>query len=350
MPASSLNTTADAKYDILKFLMSIMVVAIHAELFPLVLYPWLRMAVPLFFMITAYFLFTKLEKAHPDKQKQVLSGFVARNARLYGWWFLLLLPMTLYIRRTVYFSKGIGAGIAAFLKSLFFGSTFVASWYIPASVIAVLFIFFLTKHIRKESVTWILCLVVFCIVTLESSYAPAMDGTAFSKAIDTYSMIFESPVCSFPAAFLWIMAGRWFALNQVPPRISRLALPVFLLSCLGLYAEWCMVLKLFGSYNNDSYFMLLPVCFSFFCFFRSQNSMHLSFSPALRHASTVIYVSHGSLVYAISFCLKKLVHSVSPVLVFSLTLLCCLAINSFIEWSCRHWNGHPIVRHLKSLY
>ncbi len=37
--------TYDTRYDILKFFLSILVVAIHSGLYPSILYPWLRIAV-----------------------------------------------------------------------------------------------------------------------------------------------------------------------------------------------------------------------------------------------------------------------------------------------------------------
>ena len=35
-------------FDLVKLILSIMIVAIHTSLFPTILYPWLRLAVPLF--------------------------------------------------------------------------------------------------------------------------------------------------------------------------------------------------------------------------------------------------------------------------------------------------------------
>lgn len=52
----------DSRYDVLKLVLSLFVVAIHSDLFPPLLYPWLRVAVPLFFMMSSYFLFDKLCK------------------------------------------------------------------------------------------------------------------------------------------------------------------------------------------------------------------------------------------------------------------------------------------------
>ncbi len=47
-------------YDLLKIVLSIMIVLIHTKILPNILYPWLRIAVPLFFVMSSYFLFSKL--------------------------------------------------------------------------------------------------------------------------------------------------------------------------------------------------------------------------------------------------------------------------------------------------
>ena len=47
----------DAKYDWIKLILSLCILAIHAKVYPMVLFPWLRLAVPLFFIISYYFSF-----------------------------------------------------------------------------------------------------------------------------------------------------------------------------------------------------------------------------------------------------------------------------------------------------
>ena len=72
--------TSDAKFDILKLVMSFFVVAIHMALFPEILYPWLRIAVPLFFIMTGFFFFGKLQKIQDYKaQKRAVKDFALRN-------------------------------------------------------------------------------------------------------------------------------------------------------------------------------------------------------------------------------------------------------------------------------
>lgn len=44
-------------FDLAKFILAIFIIAIHSEFLPHILYPWLRIAVPLFFVISAYLFF-----------------------------------------------------------------------------------------------------------------------------------------------------------------------------------------------------------------------------------------------------------------------------------------------------
>ena len=55
--------------DLTKYILSFMIVAIHLELWPNILYPWLRLAVPLFFMISSYILFSKLNVTNEETKK-----------------------------------------------------------------------------------------------------------------------------------------------------------------------------------------------------------------------------------------------------------------------------------------
>lgn len=94
--------------DLLKFIMSIMVVAIHTRLFEDVTFPWLRIAVPVFFMISSYFFFAKIRNTETVAQKSALLNFTKRNLQLYLFYFVLLLPITLYHKlqlfKTIFFT------------------------------------------------------------------------------------------------------------------------------------------------------------------------------------------------------------------------------------------------------
>lgn len=63
MTVSTRNLTdRQTSLDILKCISALAIIAIHTSLFPLVLYPWLRLAIPLFFVTSSFLLFTKINK------------------------------------------------------------------------------------------------------------------------------------------------------------------------------------------------------------------------------------------------------------------------------------------------
>ena len=340
----------DAKYDILKFFLSLLVLAIHSTLYPMVLYPWLRIAVPLFFVISSYFVFKKMHGAPAAKQKEILKKFIIRNLQLYFLWFVILLPITLYMRWDAYFSNGVFENILTILKSVLFGSTFVASWFISATVIGVLIVFGVSKLVKKDWIVFLFSLLVFCIVTLASSYNALIADTFISAAIDTYIRIFGNLVCSFPAAIFWVFIGKLFAEQKLRMRSLWLLILLTVCSCVALFVEWRFVMSLDGSYNNDSYFMLAPLCILLFLGIQRIKPIHWERSVYFRHASTIIYVVHASALPIINKAIFMVFHIRSSLLSFFMTLLFCIAVYAVIELLIQKTQNFRINKVLKMLY
>ncbi len=340
----------DSKYDLIKFFLSLLVLAIHSTLYPMILYPWLRIAVPLFFTISSYFVFLKMKDASAEKQKAILKKFVTRNLKLYLCWFVILLPITIYVRKETYFSGSFFDGAVAILQDVLFGSTFVASWFITATVTGVLIIYALSRLIRKNWIIFLISLFTFCIVTIASSYQSVIEGTLLSDAINTYIDIFGGLVCSFPAAIFWVFIGKLFAEKNLQFKSSVLLLCLIICSCIALFSEWRFVISLDGSYNNDSYFMLAPLCVLLFFGIQKIKPTYWEHSLRFKRASTIIYVSHGSLVPIFS----KLIYIAFGIrihlLTFILTFLCCISIYVFIEIAIQKCRLPRINKVLKSLY
>jgi len=163
---------SNANYDIVKIVLSLMVVAIHSVGTPLI-YPWVRTAVPLFFILSSYFFFRSIDGKDYSDQKKSLVSFVKRNLRLYMFWFICLFPITLEKRQ--YFSDGYITGLKTILKFGLFNSTFVASWFIMALVLATIIIFLLS-YVLPERFIIILSLFANCYSVLHSSYLPFLGG------------------------------------------------------------------------------------------------------------------------------------------------------------------------------
>lgn len=351
MSTSSLSQQKwDAKYDILKFVLSLFVLSIHAGIYPMVLYPWLRIAVPLFFMMSSYFLFSKMRDASVQKQYVLLKKFAFRNLQLYLCWFIILLPLTLYIRRKIYFAGSFWENVFIFLRNALFGSTFIASWYIVATIIGVFIVYFLSRLLKKDAVVFFISLFTFSIVTLASSYMPVLANTFIANAIEKYIDIFGGLVCSFPAAVFWVFMGKMFAEDKIRIQSLGLLICLMIISCVGLFLEWKYVISLKGGFNNDSYFMLAPACVFLFMGIQKLNPIYWKHSASLKHASTVIYVAHGSIIHAVSKLISIVFHAEILLLSFILTLLCCTAIYVFIDIAIQKCPAQRITKVLKMLY
>ena len=346
--ASAVNH--DSKYDIVKFVLSLLVLAIHSTLYPMVLYPWLRIAVPLFFMMSSFFVFSKLYAVPADQHKKILTKFVVRNLQLYLCWFFILLPIRAILRWKTYLSAGILKTVLITLRNFLFGSTFTASWFIMATIIGVLIIYFLSKFLRNDFFVFVISFAAFCVVTLASSYEKVIADTFVSTAIDGYINIFGGLVCSFPAALFWVFIGKLFAEQKIKIKSISLLIILMICSCISLFIEWKFVMSLDGSYNNDSYFMLAPLCILIFLGIEKIKPLYWKSSVYFKRASTIIYVTHGTLL-SVVFKLTSIVFKTStPLMSFVFTFIGCITIYIFVEIAIKKCKKHRINKILKMLY
>lgn len=340
----------DSKYDIIKFFLSLMVLAIHSVLYPMILYPWLRIAVPIFFMISSKFIFSKLYNVSEATQATILNKFIIRNLRLYLCWFVILLPIIVYTRKDQYFSADFFTNALTILKSILFGSTFVASWFIMATITGVLIIYFLSKLLRKDFFVFLFSFFAFCIVTLASSYSCVISDTFISSAINSYTKIFDGLICSFPAALFWIFIGKLFTEHNMPLKSLSLWALLVLFSSIALFIEWKFVISLDGSHNNDSYFMLAPLCFLLFLGIENIQPIYWKNSFYFKRASTIIYVVHGSLLSIVSKAISMFFNVRIPALSFILTLIGCIVIYVLLEITLKRCRNAHVCKILKMLF
>lgn len=337
----------DAKYDILKLILSVMVIIIHANVYPRLLYPWLRIAVPLFFIMSSYFLFSKLQNISVCDQWKIVKKYAVKNIGLYCFWSAALLPFTLYIRRESYFSQTWWQGLINYFWDFLFGAGFISSWFIPASVVGVVIIWWVSTK-GKFTTICLISLASFCIVTLWSSYQSIFQKyPTIIKIMSSYSNILRSPVYSFPAAIFWIFIGKNFSERSCKKTLLSTNLFLLLISSAALYLEWRFVQCLDGSFNNDSYFMLAPVCISFFACFQKIRTISYQNTIYVRQASTVIYVTHVALINIVNFLYRRLLCIDSPLLTFITVVPCCLLIYLVINFVRQRYKGCNFVDLLK---
>lgn len=325
----------DARFDILKFILSFMVIAIHVPLFPEVLFPWLRMAVPLFFIITGYFLFRKLKGEKESKNRsKIVKKFAERNLKLYFFWFICLLPLILHIRKDLLFADTLGKTVLSFAKVILFGSTFTGSWYIMSSILGMLIIFFLLDRVPNRYL-FCFCTALYGFLALTSSYPQILEKSSVIFAFLTkYQAWIGVPTLTFPVAIVWLVCGKCFAEGFFSFRRKSYVI-LCLVSAALLYGEWRLVQTLNGTYSNDIYLFLLPFCIGLFGWINSGKPVYSSVAIHLKRCSTVIYAMHGAANRIGKTFFVKVLSIDSALLCFVTSSVVCVLAYIMIVWILR---------------
>ena len=323
---------ATGGFDVAKFVLSVLVVAIHTTLYPNILYPWLRLAVPLFFMISAYFLFGKIRKCTDEHARlATMKKFTRRNLALYLFWFIVLIPFTLKIRYNTWKSNNFFLTCFYVLRSFFFDSTFVASWFIMASVLGMWVVYFVSKKLGNKTL-FCITLCIHVLVCLRSSYFPLLSEHEWIvNASKLYEKFFSLPQFNLTVALFWIVSGKCFADGTFTFRFKTVYLWIGLVvSAALLYVEWLLVRKWTEKYNNDCYLFLAPVCIAVFALLTKTNLSASKWTVILRKTSTIVYALHASLAYLVITPFCRTLPNPPDCLSFLITLGICLAVSAAV--------------------
>lgn len=281
--------------DVAKFVLSIMIVLLHISpfgAFSVYVRPVLRIAVPLFFMISAFFYFGKQAKTSAVEDRVGnLRRYVKRNLQLYAFWFVVLLIPTLKYRS--WFDDGVLYGVFRMVHSFFFSSTFIVSWFIVACVWAVVILTVLNRFLNGK-VVLALCIPPYAACCILSNYCGA---PGFAEHVDALSYAFGGGAYNtFWVALLWMQIGKMIAERK--DRLARVpaGILVFVLAagaCL-LACEQAYVVS--GGYAaaDDCYFALPLVCVPAFLLILRVKAL-VRVPPFFRAASTVTYCLHDTL-------------------------------------------------------
>ena len=307
-------------FDLTKIVLCIMVIAIHTQLFPKILYPWLRLAVPIFFLISSYLLYSKVNQSAKELKKQIICRYIVRLMKLYVFWFVVLLPITLYVRKD-WFINGIVSGILLMIIKFFTGSTFIASWYISASIFGTLIVDFITNRIHNYKLLLVLFVVIYFGCCFTSSYIFLFKNIN----INSLFKIFQ-PHTSFFVGLIYIFLGKLMSDNKIKinKKINIIAIIFF---AILLYIEWFLLFKISGIYNNDCYFMLLPLAFLIFNYIKNI-TICIDNSKIFRQFSNFSYPLHASFARLLNPVLAAFIshNIISSFLSFIITVLVCVML------------------------
>lgn len=271
--------------DKFRILASILIVAIHT--YPLstinenldfvFTHIFCRIGVPIFLMITGYFI---LPKAIQDKKS--LMKYTKKIAKIY------LLCMILYLPVNIYAGKLKGINFIGILKSIFIDGTFYHLWYFPALILGIWITYFIIKHIKNKN-GLILVSILYVIGLFGDSYFGIAEKWTVTKTFyDAIFNIFDYTRNGLFYVPIFLYLG--YIMKNINWKISKRDNIIFILVSLVLMILEGMILHHFNLQRHDSmYFMLIPTMIGIFNFIlqnKNENNKHL------RNIATTIYIIH----------------------------------------------------------
>lgn len=324
------------RLDVLKFVLAVFILGLHTDV-SLALKPIFRLAVPLFFMMTSYFFFLKqagLESLQAKRRE--LKKYCRRILLLYLFWFVVLLPLTVYYNKWyVNLRPGLLLDV---LQSFLFGNTFKASWFLMASLLSIALVWCLSRWL-KPSVMLVLGAVLYLFCCMTSNYYHLCERLpGFADFCDGYATVFKVPYHSFPVALIFVIIGKYLAEHAITVS-NKWLVWVIAISLVLLYAEHHLVVSNHWVNKGDCYLMLLPLSVALFMLI-GQNYVRVGLDAIkLRKCSTIIFCSHYSLAVLILHLLKVTMpayrvgtYDIHNLLTFVITLAICLVLCALLLW------------------
>ena len=269
-------------------------------------------------------------------KKNELIKYCKRILKLYLFWFVLLLPLTIYYCK---WYRGIDLDVLLDILRLFlFGSTFMASWFLMASLLSIALVWFLSRKV-KAGVLFAIGIIMYLYCCMTSNYFHLCERLPlFTEFYKGYVSIFKVPCNSFPAALIFVLIGKYLADHTIgiSNKILCWAIVILSFTCfLEFYFVWSHRYILIG----DAYLSLPLLSMAIFMFV-GQNYVKINAnSKKLRKYSTIIFCSHFSFGRLILIILNAVFgkiqfysYDVNVLLAYILTLIVCLLLSRFLLW------------------
>lgn len=269
--------------DMFRMIAALLIVAIHtypftsiSEGFDFVFtHVFCRIGVPLFLMITGYFVLPKA-----TQNKSSLEKYILKILKIYIICIILYLPINIYSHKL--------GGILDILKDVVFNGTFYHLWYFPALILGIIITYELIIH-TKKNMTKIICVILFVIGLFGDSYYGISDKFLVTESI--YNVIFSVFEYTRNGLFyvpIFLYIG--YSFNSSKIKMKKSANIVLLIISLVLMIIEGMILHHFNIQKHDSmYIMLIPTMILLFNFIIKNYNGN---NRKLRNIATTIYITH----------------------------------------------------------
>lgn len=262
-----------ASLDYLKFIMSVLIVILHTGggYSPLLINTLCRLATPVFFIVSGYFLNDKYHNVHS------FFKYIYRLLLLYLVWTLVYMPYALEMRCYVW-------DFNSLINALIHG-TFIQLWYFPALLFAAITMFLLLRIVNIYVVGCIALIPhIWGILAFTYKVIPSL----YDICPSTMKLIDNSPNNFFYFGLFYVWLGLFIRKNKWT--INKWLMPLGLLVIIPftLEAKWLIYIK--GTVPT-TYFTLIPAAV-FLTYACLQVKIKFLSGKIFRNMSTVIYGVH----------------------------------------------------------
>ncbi len=236
-----------------------------------------RIGVPIFLMITGFFI---LPKALKDRKK--LINYTVKIIKIY------VVCMFLYLPINIYAGKLEDVTIIEAIKDIFINGTFYHLWYFPALILGIWITYFLVKYCKPKIVA-ISVFLLYVIGILGDSYFGICENiSVISNIYKGIFAIFDYTRNGLFYVPIFLYLG--YSFSKTNYKISKRNSLIFMAISILLMLFEGLVLYHFKLQRHYSmYFFLIPVMFFLFNVLLQVNNTN---NKKLRDIATIIYIIH----------------------------------------------------------
>ncbi|MBQ2902224.1 MAG: acyltransferase [Agathobacter sp.] len=293
---------------IYKFILALLVVAIHVEPFSgdLAFYTnncLARIAVPSFFVLSAYFLFDKLIQTNWDAK--IFWKNERHLAKYYGIWLLLHSPVVL--SRLWDTASDIPEFIWLVVQAVCLKGPYGALWFLPATMMAVALVYWIGKKFGPY-----LCLLIsfplFFFAALETEYFSLIKDIAWMEVInDGLVAVFGWLANGLTFGFFFCSIGFYIAHTKKKNRTLQIDLIKALLATILLFVETTIIRDYKLGVSYGAMLFLIPTVYYIVQVLlrlpKTTNQQFISMARFLQNLSLLIYPMHFAIMELMEYFL-----------------------------------------------
>ena len=300
-----LNTNVGNSYDLLKFIMALLIVAIHTNAF---YGPWfctwvqpvVYIAVPVFFVLSSMFFFIKVRKKI-SQRFSILKQYIKRICTLYCFWFIMNIPFIQNDHH--YFIDAVGGDFVRLILDILLRYTFSGSWFFSSLALAVVIytVFLKFKYVLNCILT---CSVILLLYISWHDILPP-DYVVFYGWLQT--VLREELSLTICSSLGWVGIGVWFSSDNMQKIIIKARnIKAVLWLLLSLFTT---ILYVFNCSFGLKWLNIILIIVLTCLYVITAGSMKIKQNMTLyklRKMSVLFFMLHFIIIFTSSFIIKRI--------------------------------------------